>query len=250
MKKLLLIVWMLILLFQLSACENDYISDAFVCSCEEDVVHRFDWEDDRYRMFATYSNVALSMRLGENSLHFDSVSAFADTVRKKALTESELATLQKGAEEAGHTTHSGKIAFPAVDKIRTLCYNGKALPLTVTWFGCSDYALTGNVTIDGKEIPLSLRYYGFENFNRQKSQDSGTYERLVTFYDFAEGDFCYRVCERELYRESELVTRLYDVEIKEDGACYYLMLGFPEDGYGCPKLDWAAFKAFTLADVK
>lgn len=250
MKRLLSIVWILILLFQLSACGNDYISDAFVCSCSEEVVHRFDWEDDRYRIFTTYPNVALATRLSEQALHFDSVSAFADTVRKKAVTESELATLQKGAEEAGHVTHSGKIAFPALDKIRTLCYNGRALPLTVTWFGCSDYALTGKVVIDGKPVPLSLRYFGFENFNTKKAEDNGAYERRVTFYEFFEGDISYRVCERELYRESELVTCLYDVEIKEDGACYYLMLGFPEEGYGCPKLNWDAFKAFTLGKVK
>lgn len=250
MKKVLSLVCVLILLFQLSACGNDYISDAFVCFCEEEVVHRFDWEDDRYRIFATYPNVALSMRLPEHALHFESVSSFYDTVRRKAVTESELAILQKGAEEAEHTTHSGKIAFPALDKIRTLCYNGRALPLTVTWFGCSDFALTGEVVIDGKTVPLGLRYYGFDNFNTKKSDNTNGYERRVTFYEFAEGDVFYRISERELYRENELVTRLYDVEIKENGASYCLMLGFPEEGYGCPKLNWDAFKAFTLGKVK
>ncbi len=250
MKKVLSMVCILILLFQLSACGDDYISDAFVCSCEEEIIHRFDWEDDRYRIFATYPNLALSMRLGENALHFDSISSFYDTVREKTITESELAILQKAAEEAEHTTHSGEIAFPALDTIRTLCYNGKALALTVKWFGCSDFALEGEAIINSKTVPLSLRYYGFDNFNTKKSEDNGAYERLVTFYEFAEGDVSYRVCERELYRESELVTRLYDVEIKEGGACYYLMLGFPEEGYGCPKLDWEAFKAFTLGKVK
>ena len=257
MKRIVSIICLLILMIQLSACSfgnsEVFISKDLLCSCEENIVHRYDWEDDRYQIYAMYPG-AYYMRVAENVLDFDTVSSFANAIRKKTITESQLEILQKAAQKAEHTTHGEKIALPVLETIRTLCYDQKPLSLTVKWFGCNDYALEGKIEIERKEIPLCLRYYGFENFNDQDFPNSNNLKRIETFYDFSKGDIRYRICERELYQEkngeNQLVTRLYDVELEQNGDYYYLMMGFPKEGYDCPKLNLDFISRFTLESVK
>lgn len=257
MKKIVSIICFLALMIQLSACSfgdsEVFVSKDLLCSCEENIVHRYDWEDARYQIYDMYPG-AYYMREAENVLNFDTVSLFANTIRKKTITESQLEILQKAAQKAEHTTHGEKIALPALETIRMLCYDQKPLSLMVKWFGCSDYALEGKIEIDGKVIPLCLRYYGFENFNDEDFSDGNNLKKTETFYNFSQGNIRYRICERELYQEkngeNQLVTRLYDVELELNGDYYYLMIGFPEEGYDCPKLDLDFISRFTLESVK